>query len=63
MQGTIVKIHHKAGDTVHEGDAVCVLEAMKMENEIKAPISGDIVDIRVTVGDTVSPGQVILVIK
>ena len=63
MQGTIVKIHQKAGDTVHEGDAVCVLEAMKMENEIKAPISGDIVDVRVTVGDTVSPGQVILVIK
>ena len=63
MQGTIVKIHHKAGETVHEGDAVCVLEAMKMENEIKAPISGDIVDVKVTVGDTVSPGQVILVIK
>ncbi|MDJ0791033.1 MAG: acetyl-CoA carboxylase biotin carboxylase subunit [Acidimicrobiia bacterium] len=63
MQGTIVKIHHKAGDTVHEGDAVCVLEAMKMENEIKAPVSGDIVDVRVAVGDAVSPGQVILVIK
>ncbi len=63
MQGTIVKIHHKAGDTVHEGDSVCVLEAMKMENEIKAPTSGDIVDVRVSVGDTVAPGQVILVIK
>jgi acetyl-CoA/propionyl-CoA carboxylase biotin carboxyl carrier protein len=63
MQGTIVKIHHKAGDTVHEGEAVCVLEAMKMENEIKAPISGDIVDIKVHVGDTVTSGQLILVIK
>ena len=56
MQGTIVKIHHKAGDTVQQGEPVCVLEAMKMENEIKAPSSGDIVD-------TVSAGQLILVIK
>ena len=63
MQGTIVKIHHKAGDTVHEGEPVCVLEAMKMENEIKAPTTGDIVDIKVQVGDTVSAGQLILVIK
>jgi len=63
MQGTIVKIHHKAGDTVHQGEPVCVLEAMKMENEIKAPSSGDIVDIKVQVGDTVSSGQLILVIK
>jgi acetyl-CoA/propionyl-CoA carboxylase biotin carboxyl carrier protein len=63
MQGTIVKIHHKAGDTVHEGEAVCVLEAMKMENEIKAPTSGDIVDIKVHVGDTVTSGQLIMVIR
>ena len=63
MQGTIVKIHHKAGQAVQEGEAVCVLEAMKMENEIKAPVAGDIVDVRVQVGDTVSSGQVILVIK
>jgi len=63
MQGTIVKIHHKAGDTVHEGEAVAVLEAMKMENEIKAGATGDIVEVKVQVGDTVSPGQVILVIR
>lgn len=63
MQGTIVKIHHKAGETVDEGEAVCVLEAMKMENEIKAPVSGAIVDLKVQVGDTVSAGSVIMVIK
>jgi acetyl-CoA/propionyl-CoA carboxylase biotin carboxyl carrier protein len=63
MQGTIVKINHKAGDTVHEGETVAVLEAMKMENEIKASTAGDIVDVKVKVGDTVSPGQLILVIK
>ena len=63
MQGTIVKINHKAGDTVHEGEPLCVLEAMKMENEIKAPVTGDIIDVRVQVGDTVSSGQLIMVIR
>ena len=63
MQGTIVKIHHKAGDTVEEGEAVCVLEAMKMENEIKAPTSGAIVDLKVQVGDTVTAGAILMLIK
>ncbi|MFV9672405.1 MAG: acetyl-CoA carboxylase biotin carboxylase subunit [Acidimicrobiia bacterium] len=63
MQGTIVKVHHSAGEAVREGDPVCVLEAMKMENEIKAPASGDIVDLRVQPGDTVAAGAVLMVIK
>ena len=63
MQGTIVKIHHKAGESVEAGESVCVLEAMKMENEIKAPSSGEIVELRVQVGDTVTPGAILMVIK
>ena len=63
MQGTIVKIHHKAGAAVEAGDPVCVLEAMKMENEIKATASGEIVELRVQVGDTVTPGAILMVIK
>jgi acetyl-CoA/propionyl-CoA carboxylase biotin carboxyl carrier protein len=63
MQGTIVKIHHKAGSAVEAGEAVCVLEAMKMENEIKATTSGEIVELRVQVGDTVTPGAILMVIK
>ena len=63
MQGTIVKIHHKAGESVEEGESVFVLEAMKMENEIKAPSSGEIVDLRIQVGDTVTPGAILMVIK
>ncbi|MEA2009076.1 MAG: acetyl-CoA carboxylase biotin carboxylase subunit [Actinomycetota bacterium] len=63
MQGTIVKVHHSAGEAVKAGDPVCVLEAMKMENEIKAPTSGDIVDLRVQPGDTVTAGAVLMVIK
>ncbi|MFO7300347.1 MAG: acetyl-CoA carboxylase biotin carboxylase subunit [Actinomycetes bacterium] len=63
MQGTIVKVHVKAGQKVEEGEPICVLEAMKMENEVKAPASGEVVDLRVEPGDTVSSGQVIAIVK
>jgi acetyl-CoA/propionyl-CoA carboxylase biotin carboxyl carrier protein len=63
MQGTIVKVHKKAGDRVREGEPVCVLEAMKMENEIKAPNDGEIIESRVQPGDTVSSGAVLMVIR
>jgi acetyl-CoA/propionyl-CoA carboxylase biotin carboxyl carrier protein len=63
MQGTIVKVHVKAGETVRVGDPICVLEAMKMENEVVSPADGDVVDLRVEPGDTVAPGQVIAIVK
>jgi acetyl-CoA/propionyl-CoA carboxylase biotin carboxyl carrier protein len=63
MQGTIVKVHHSAGEGVRADEPVCVLEAMKMENEIKAPIDGDIIDLRVQPGDTVAAGAVLMVIR
>ena len=63
MQGTIVKVHHAAGESVRADEPVCVLEAMKMENEIKAPIDGDIVDLRVQPGDTVTAGAILMIIK
>ena len=63
MQGTIVKVHHGAGDAVESGEPVCILEAMKMENEIKAPTGGEIVDLRVQPGDTVAAGAVLMVIR
>ncbi len=63
MQGTIVKVHHAAGEAVKTGDPVCVLEAMKMENEITAPIDGEIIDLRVQPGDAVATGAVMLVIQ
>lgn len=63
MQGTIVKIHHKAGESVEAGEPVCVLEAMKMENEIKADVSGEIVELKVQVGDTVSSGAPMMIIR
>lgn len=63
MQGTIVKIHKSAGDSVKEGESLCVLEAMKMENEIKATKDGEIVDLRVQTGDTVASGAVLMVVR
>jgi acetyl-CoA/propionyl-CoA carboxylase biotin carboxyl carrier protein len=63
MQGTIVKVSVKAGEKVTAGSTLCVLEAMKMENEVKAPADGDVVDLRVQPGDTVAPGEVIAIIK
>ncbi|MDH3190519.1 MAG: biotin/lipoyl-binding protein, partial [Acidimicrobiia bacterium] len=63
MQGTIVKVHVKAGDAVKPGDPICVIEAMKLENEVSTPGGGAVVDLRVEAGDTVAPGQVIAMIK
>ncbi len=63
MQGTIVKINKNAGESVKEGEALCVLEAMKMENEIRSTKNGVIVDLRVQTGDTVANGAVLMVIK
>jgi acetyl-CoA/propionyl-CoA carboxylase biotin carboxyl carrier protein len=63
MQGTIVKVAVKAGDTVHAGQAICILEAMKMENEVTSPSDGAVVDLKVEPGDTVAAGQVIAIVK
>jgi acetyl-CoA/propionyl-CoA carboxylase biotin carboxyl carrier protein len=62
MQGTIVKILVSEGDEVEAGQAVLVLEAMKMENHINALGAGTVKEIRVAAGDTVGPGDVLVVI-
>jgi acetyl-CoA/propionyl-CoA carboxylase biotin carboxyl carrier protein len=63
MQGTIVKVLVGVGDTVDAGQAVLVLEAMKMENTINAETVGTVREIRVTEGDTVGTGDVLIVIE
>ena len=62
MQGTIVKVLVKVGDAVEVGQAVCVLEAMKMENHINADRAGVVTEVRVKEGDTVGAGDVVVVI-
>ncbi|MCU0282102.1 MAG: acetyl-CoA carboxylase biotin carboxylase subunit [Acidimicrobiia bacterium] len=63
MQGTIVKVHHRAGEAVEAGEPLFVLEAMKMENELRAPAAGQIIDLRVRAGDLVSAGQVLAIVR
>ena len=63
MPGTIVSFNVAVGDKVQEGQVVAILEAMKMENEITAPASGEVKSIHVEKGSSVVEGQVILQIK
>ena len=62
MQGTIVKVNVTVGDTVEIGDAIVVLEAMKMENNVTAEKAGTVTEIRVAEGDSVGGGDVVAII-
>ena len=62
MQGTIVKVLVTVGQVVEEGQAVVVLEAMKMENQIAATKAGTVTEIKVAAGDTVGAGDIVVVI-
>ncbi|MFN8022671.1 MAG: acetyl-CoA carboxylase biotin carboxylase subunit [Acidimicrobiales bacterium] len=62
MQGTIVKVLVEVGQQVEVGQAVVVLEAMKMENQITAEKAGTVKEIKVKQGDTVGSGDVVVVI-
>ena len=63
MPGTVIKIVKNVGDEVKAGELVLILEAMKMENEISAPVSGKIAAINCTAGGTVNGGDVLFEVK
>ena len=63
MQGTIGKVLVAVGDTVGADDPVCVLEAMKMENNVPAGKAGTVAEVRVAPGDSVGAGDVVVVIE
>ena len=63
MQGTIVKVLVSEGDGVEVGQTVCVLEAMKMENNITADKSGTVKEVKVSAGQSVGSGDVVVVIE
>jgi pyruvate carboxylase subunit B len=63
MQGLILKVLVAAGDKVKLGQAVVVLEAMKMQNDVTATKSGTVKDVYVAEGSVVTPGQALMVIE
>lgn len=63
MQGTVIKYAVEEGAEVAEGDLVCVLEAMKMENTIKAHRSGTVTSVAFSAGDVVDSGAVLATIE
>jgi acetyl-CoA/propionyl-CoA carboxylase biotin carboxyl carrier protein len=63
MQGTIVRVNVAVGDPVEVGQTLCVLEAMKMENNITADVAGTVGEVRVGPGDSVGAGDVLVVIR
>jgi biotin carboxyl carrier protein len=63
MPGKVVRVHTEAGATVEKGVGVVVVEAMKMQNELKSPRAGIVVSINVEPGDTVNAGDVLAVVE
>ena len=62
LDGNIISVNVKVGDTVRSGQAVAILEAMKMENEIQAEYDGTVTAVNVGKGDHVSVGESIITI-
>ena len=63
MQGTILSMGVEAGDDISSGDTLCVLEAMKMENDVVASFGGTVAEVAVSEGDSVNMGDVLVVLE
>lgn len=63
MPGMILKIKRKAGEDIVQGDSLLILEAMKMENDIRAPVSGKVKEIKVSEGQAVEKGIPLIIIE
>lgn len=62
MQGTILDVKVKVGQTVKVGDTVAILEAMKLENEIKSQVAGKVLEIKVSKGQNVNSKDVLILV-
>ena len=63
LQGTVMKVLVKPGDSVKKGSPVCVIEALKMENDVPAPADGVVASINVKSGDSVKTDEVLLTLN
>jgi propionyl-CoA carboxylase alpha chain len=62
MPGTVVRIEVEVGESVTAGQALVVLEAMKMEQVVRAPVGGTVTELPVTVGQQISQGTPLAVV-
>ncbi|MDD5094482.1 MAG: acetyl-CoA carboxylase biotin carboxyl carrier protein subunit [Dehalococcoidia bacterium] len=63
IPGKVIRVQAQANAKINEGDTICEIESMKMENPITAPVSGVIGEINVAPGQVVKTGQTIAVIN
>ncbi len=63
MPGMVIKYEKKVGDSINEGETIVVIEAMKMENALPAPVSGIVKAVNFSSGDSVAKGGVLAVIE
>ncbi len=63
ITGKIISVNVKVGEAVKEGDTICMLESMKMENPILTPVGGTVIEIGVKEEQVVKPGEKIAVIE
>lgn len=63
IAGKIISVEVKPGDKVNEGDTICMLESMKMENPILSPVNGTITEVGVAAEQVVQPGETIAIIE
>jgi acetyl-CoA/propionyl-CoA carboxylase biotin carboxyl carrier protein len=62
MQGTVLAVEVADGDEVQAGQVICIVEAMKMENEVHSHRAGTVTELSVVPGQPVTTGQVICVV-
>ena len=63
MPGKIIAVLVAEGDAVEKGQGLVIVEAMKMENEVRSPITGEVKEIKVKPGDTVEGGAVLVIVE
>ena len=63
MPGKVIRVLVSGGDTVEAGQGLVVVEAMKMQNEMKSPQAGHVVEVRTQAGATVAAGDVLIVVE